>query len=527
MKKIFSWDFSSKITLIIISSVAIAIVFSWIFFAGPNIDTLLTYHRNYIAHSFAGMFQILANQDQAPLPQLIDYILFRLGFTGVVALQAISSLLIIAAILWVFLLDLSADKNYLKLSQLWRLRVYCLGSIAIIISSSLDISLTWVRYAPIVGLLWYAVWTLQEKLLTIDHQLNHRRYAFILGLLVGIGPLVSYTWGVVVIALFLSLLIRCKLSRFVIRNNILLGLIPGILLIITWFIYAGTSHIDLILLRTHARATTLIKLIGEGYHLLTYPFIGALLFPGIINILALLMNASTIGLAVIIFLRTRHDLILPFIFYTLLPIPFFLFTGASPGYGMIGPGLIILTIAIKGILQFSSKRAILLSIFTFSGLVFSLVANLQGINSMSSYMFSNKSRKAVHIVLIHLLNKHALNNRTLVIAGDECAMYLVEKYLPNDVSRRYISDQTISSAPNIEAMLQFKYRQDKLTTTINRVTFILIGSETSNAIQKQMHSQGFMLDSFYREVGPYSYWYRKVTSNKAPAQYIIEEWVRK
>ena len=524
MKFYFRW----ALTLVMIGVVGALVICTWSWLAGPNIDTMLTYHRNLIAHSFHGMFQILAGQDQAPLPQLLDYVLYLSGFSSVLALQFASSTLIIAAVLWILALDLKTNDQYQKIQVSWRPVVYALSAIAMIVSPSFSVSLTWVRYAAIVGICWYAVWVLEEKILTAA-DLQLRKYAIILGAMLGLGLLISYTWGVVIVASLLSLAWRRQLHRPGIRSSLLLGAIPGVVATFVFLIYAGSMHLSLILLRSHAHSG-LIKTIGEAWGLLIYPLVGSLLFPGVINTSISIVSLAIIGYSVFLFLRIRRDYVVPFLCHVILPVPFFILTAANSGYGMIGPGLILMSCAIKGALQLSIRRSILFVVLGMVTLTAGMLANLHGFNTVAPEMYANKSRAALDAVISRLSQEHALNDQTLVVACDESTLFLAESSLPTSVRRRYSSDEKTSTAPNVEAMLRVGYRQDTLTPAIHRVVVIQCGSRTFyedfQFFQKWLHNAGFTPSPFQQKIGTYSSWLQKATTTTAPAQYVIEEWSR-
>ena len=108
------------LAMLAISIVVMAVIFAWIWLSGPNIDTLLTYHRNLFAHNFLTMFDTLTHQDQAPFPQILDYGLSSLGFSRLIALQTANAILIVVVMLQALNLDLKSDLGYLKKTTFWR-----------------------------------------------------------------------------------------------------------------------------------------------------------------------------------------------------------------------------------------------------------------------------------------------------------------------------------------------------------------------------------------------------------------------
>lgn len=519
---LFAWT-----AALLIAATAAMVIFAWIYCAGPNIDTLLSYHRNHLAHHVSGMMQILAAQDQAPFPQLLHYALQCLGFSSVVALQAASSALAVAGVIGVLAADLNTEPRYRAFSPTQRTWMYTFAVMAILISANFSASLTWVRYAVIIGVMWYAVWVLEMKWQTATDP-QAQRYAWLMGLLLGIGPLVSYTWGVVILASVLSLTWQGRLRSWADWARLLAGALPGALMTLMWLGYAGTQHLALILLRTHGTPFHLVKCIGKAWHLVTYPLVGLLLFPGVVNGLIMLGSFLTVGVAAIVFLRTKRELIVPFLCHTLLPIPFFLATSVTSGYNMIGPGLILLSCAIKGVLRWPLKRALYVSLVGMAVLIGGMLVNLRGFNSMSPMFHANKSRAAVDMVRQRLLAEQALNAHTLVVATDESGRFLIEA-LPR-VQRRFITDTLTSTAPNLEAMLRMGYSQDALTPSIDRVMIIVSDSGGVRAEQTTINQwllpRGFKPTPFRHEVAPYSSWLKRATSTDASAEYLVEEWLK-
>lgn len=513
--------------ILLIVAAAVTVICAWIYCAGPNTDTLLSYHRNHLAHHLSGMMQILAAQDQAPLAQLFHYALQCMGFSSVVALQAVSSALAVVGVVGVFAVDLNTENRYRVLKASQRTWIYTFAAIAIIISANFSASLTWVRYAVIIGVMWYAVWVLEIKWHTATgHQAQ--RYAWLMGLLLGIGPLVSYTWGVVIVASILSLTWQGRLRSLAVWRRLLAGVLPGALLTLIWLAYAGSQHIALILLRTHGTPFHWVKFIGKAWHLITYPWVGLLLFPSVVNGLIMLGSLLTVGVATIVFLRSQRELIVPFLCHTLLPIPFFLATSVTSGYSMIGPGLILLSCAIKGVLRRPLKQALCFSMLGMAVLIGGMVVNLRGFNSMSPMFHANKSRAAIEMVRQRLLVEQALNQQTLVVATDESGRFLIEA-LPL-VHRRFLTDALTSNAPNLEAMLRMGYTQDALTPSIERVMIIVSDnggvSAQQRAISQWLLPRGFKPTPFRQEVAPYSSWLKRATSTDASAEYWLEEWIK-
>jgi|GEM_PF-3296416 hypothetical protein len=528
-KRIYRHFFKLTFLLLCITIVALGVIYAWIYFAGPNTDTMLTFNRNYDAHSLLGMFRILANQDQAPLPQLLDYILYRLGFSELVALQAASSALIVIGAVCVLAKDLKIDSKFREISLAWRPMVFALGAAAIILSSSFSAVLTWVRYSSLVGIAWYAAWVLEEHVVLADTMPALKRRAAALGFVLGLGLMISFSWGVVIVASSLSLIFRRQFFRPGLKSSLFIGAIPGILTTIAWFIYAGGHQFSLIMLRTHGAGFHFVKTIGKTINLFIYPLAGSLLFPGVVNAFVIVATLGTVGLSVVFFLHSRRELIMPFVFYVLVPIPFYIVTNVNSGYVMMGPGLVVITCAIKGVLRLSTRRAVLMTVLGLPVLLLGMLANLRGFNTMSPEMFANKSRVAVDFVHSRLAKEHALSDRTLLVAADESTRFLIDT-IP-DVQRHFLMGDVSLSAPNIKAMLQYGFQQDQLTPKINRVALVLGGErhdffkQESSYVQHWLQGDGFHLLS-QKDIGLYSSWLKRAMSTNAPAQYIVQEWVR-
>ncbi len=510
--------------VLIAAAVATPIIYSWIVFAGPNSDTILTYHRNLLAHGFPGLLRILAEQDQAPLPQIIHYVFYGIGFSSVVALQAASSAAVVTVVLGALAWDLAADTTYRRLTDSQRTVVYALGAVAILLSPSFNASLTWVRYAVMIGVAWYAVWILEARLSAAEDREAQRRYAVLLGVILGLGPLISYTWGVVIVASLASMRRRSGISFRNIRGSLVLGSLPGLLTALVWLVYAGSAHLSLILLRTHATTGHVVKTLGKGLHLLMYPLTGYVLFPGLAGIIIIVACAATLGLSAWLFLQARRDLRAPFLCHLLIPIPLFVATSVSSGYGMIGPGLILTSCAIRGVLSSSRPRQVVLTALGLTALLGATVVNLQGLDAMGTGMAANKSRAAVQLVLSHLSQDDALNPHTLVLAGDESSRVLIEA-IPA-VGHRFIVETAPRTAPNIDALLRVGYPQDNLLPSTNRVVAVITDQPQTQFLDRWLGEEGFHLTSFQSEVGTYSKWMGRFTSVARPSQYLIEEWVR-
>ena len=511
----------------ILITVASMVIMSWIWWGGPNSDTILTYHRNHLAQSWMEMLQLLVGQDQAPLPQFFHYALHVLGFSSVIALQVSSSLITVLALFYILAWDLNADSRYQQLSYpLW---IYTFTAIAMLISPSFSAALTWVRYAVLIGIAWYGVWVLEEY---ASQAKQPNPYIFSVGLALGLGCLISYTWGVVVVASGLSLLFNRQLKRSDVLRNLVFGAIPGLIVTVGWLMYAGTAHLNFILLRTHGTALTLMKSLGKSVFLLTYPFVGGLFFPSLITLLIVVMTVSILGYGVYIYLRNEPTRTFPFFCHLFLSIPLYLVTNVTVGYGMIGPGLILMSCAIKGIIRLSRPPRLCLMTLLLVTLLAGMIANIEGKNVISAIFSANKSREAIQTIISRLVSENALNNHTLVIAGDESSRVLIES-IPA-VQRRFAYELTSNgtSAPNLVALLRMAYRQDKITPNVDRIMIILVGAtkdmftEQDQYLQQWLSTAHFSHLVFKKEIGAYSSWMKRITNTVAPAQYVVEEWVK-
>lgn len=386
----------------------------WIFKKGPFIDTSFELNVLQESDSFSSYLDLIKSDNQPPVQKILTFLLFQTTGQSMGLTRFITAVILGTLIYTLFTqyVRKMGDKE-VQFSQILFI------TLIVGISPSIMSAITIQRYSSSAAVIWLAT-----VLLALVAQGNRSSKAVLLsGFLVSLALSISYTSLVLglVILLFYAISNRRQIHLFVI------GCLPGVTVMGSWFIFAGPIHQELVIGKS---SMPLSRQVGALWENLFWPVFGPVTLPSIFFTALLIVLFFGFFMARIRLVNTAKVSIFMLILQFVLPMFVFSYAGLANA-NMAGPTLVLATYFSAHQEKLKNTLRLWLSRIAFSAVVvactFSLFFNY---NVLRPYYWSNASLAVVRDLEssaksepLQLIALSDLNIKTLLRYSDRVTVF--------------------------------------------------------------------------------------------------------